>query len=156
MNRLAGLHEDSASVTVRRSDSMFSESGQEMTSKPAAEEDDNPLEKFYSQVSEIQGIVRDVQTLTQTLKQKHGEKMQIIDASKATAAADEISELTDKINELAKKGNEKLTAISKGTAELKKTPEDEQNNAGIIKIQQNQHAHLLKMYTNAIHAYHRK
>jgi syntaxin 1B/2/3 len=151
MNRLAGLQEGSASVHVR-SDSAFSESGQEMTSKPA-DDDENPLEKFYSQVSEIQGIVRDIQSLTQSLKQKHGEKMQIIDASKATAAADEITEMTEKINQLAKKGNEKLSAISKGTAELKKTPEDEQNNAGIIKIQQNQHAHLLKMYMNAVQEY---
>jgi syntaxin 1B/2/3 len=156
MNRLASLHEGSVAVTFHY------DSDHELTPRaaaesnriaPNAEEEESPLDQFYAEVSQLQAIIRDIQTSTQTLKQKHAEKIKIIDPTKMQDAADNIADLTTTINELVKGGHARLETITKNTAAMKKTPEDEQHNAGVIRIQQNQHAHLLKMYMNAVKEY---
>mmetsp|Transcript_74826 Transcript_74826/g.86875 ORF Transcript_74826/g.86875 Transcript_74826/m.86875 type:complete len:323 (-) Transcript_74826:60-1028(-) len=166
MNRLAELNNESTAAVTVRNDSMYSDSGAAASAvagggggadgaaKPAAAtEDDNPLEAFYTQVNELQGIIRDIQQLTTELKQKHAEKMLIVDEAKASAAAEEIAQFTEGVNKCIQGGKQRLDAIAKGTAALKKTPEMEANNAGVIKIQQNQHAHLVKLYTTAVQEY---
>jgi syntaxin 1B/2/3 len=156
MNRLASLHEGSVAVTFHY------DSDHELTPRAAAEsnriapkveEEESPLDQFYAEVSQLQAIIRDIQTSTQTLKQKHAEKIKIIDPTIMQNAADNIADLTTTINELVKGGHVRLETITKNTAAMKKTQEDEQHNAGVIRIQQNQHAHLLKMYMNAVKEY---
>lgn len=136
-----------AAVTVKN-DSMFSNA-------EGAASDDNPLESFYSAVNEVQTMVRDIQTMAVELQGKHGEKMQTADAQKGAAIEEDIQSLSSKINDNTKKCKEKLDQISKQTAKLKETPESEANNAGVIKIQQNQHAHLLKTFMSAVQEYQR-
>ena len=53
----------------------------------------------------------------------------------------------------AKQVKAKLQVMSDGTAKLKGTPEHEATNAGVIKLQQNQQAHLSRLFLQAMKDY---
>lgn len=149
MDRLKDAQPDSVSIPVR-SDSTYSNPG---NSSGGGATDDNDLENFYNSVKDVQGYIRDIQAFAVELQGKHSEKMQTADEKKAAALEDDIQLTTDKITNLTKQAKEKLDALQKGTAKLKETPDMEAANAGVIKIQQNQHAHLLKTFLAAVQDY---
>lgn len=118
-----------------------------------AAESDGILEAFYRRVANVQTHLREVQNGMGELNMKHGERIRTPDTELASKLSEQLNDLQTAIGEHFQKGEAELKAMADGTAQLKKTPEDEANNAAVIKIQQNQHAHLLRNYMSMLKDY---
>ena len=148
MNRLAGLKSGgggTASVAVAPPDSSSTFSPRETSAS-----DDNPLETFYKDVAEVQAHISNIKQWSTDVQAKQAENLQASDQAKQKIITGEIEMLNGQITEASKACKDKLEGIQKGTAKLKETPEAEANNAGVIKIQENQHSKLIRSFLGAV------
>lgn len=121
------------------------------------EEDERSTEQilndFYSAMSKIQEDIRTIQMSSAQLSEKHSDKMQTADLQKAAALGEEIETITHSVNGATKSVKDALEKMKKGTEKLKKDPETASANAAVIKIQENQHAHLLRTFLSVVNTY---
>lgn len=114
---------------------------------------DQILEQFYKLVAECQTHIREIQTKTAEVQQKHAEQLRSPDVEKSKVVFAEIETIMNSINDNSRKCKDKLQLMNDGTNKLKATPQDEAANSSVIKIQQNQHAHLVRTFTQAMKDY---
>lgn len=121
------------------------------------EEDERTTEQilndFYSAMSKIQEDIRTIQSNSAVLSEKHSDKMQTADMEKSSAIGEEIEVITHSVNGATKSVKDSLEKMKKGTEKLKKDPETAAANAAVIKIQENQHAHLLRTFLAVVNTY---
>lgn len=147
MNKLSSLKSSgSAAVTVAEP----SNSNYSPRDADPVPSDDNPLETFYRDVGEVQGHINSIKQWSGEVQAKHAENMQASDQAKQKIITGDIEQLNAQITNASKSCKDKLESIQKSTGKLKETPEAEANNAGVIKIQENQHSKLIRAFLQAV------
>jgi t-SNARE complex subunit (syntaxin) len=119
-------------------------------------DDGTDLTAFYKDVEDIQALTREIAQLSIDLEVKHGEKMINANVTESAKLQSTIESMMDRISTIAQQVKTKLDAIQTATRKLGETPEKEANNAGVIKIRQNQHARLIKAFSDAMRDYQAK
>ena len=114
---------------------------------------DQLLEQFYRLVAEVQTLLREIQNKTQEVQVKHAEQMRSPDVEASKRVFADIQDLMQDINNSAAKTRDKLKEMEEGTKKLGETPEDAAGNSAVIKIQQNQHAHLSRTFAQTMKDY---
>ncbi|CAJ1044405.1 putative Syntaxin/SNARE domain containing protein, partial [Leishmania shawi] len=78
---------------------------------------------FYRDTAVVLGSLKAIRTAMEELRQKHAENMQTVDETRSKALRLEIDELSREASNAARAAKDKLDAMSRNTANLKKTPD---------------------------------
>lgn len=100
-------------------------------------------EQFAALVAECQTHIQEIQAKTAGVQQNHAEQDRVA----------ELETIMDSINENSCKFKDNLQLLRNGINKLKATPQDEAANSAVIKIQQDQHALLVRTFTQAVKDY---
>lgn len=115
---------------------------------------DEILDKALKIIEEIQNGNREIQAKTMQLKTQSAQNMKNFNpAADADEGAQAIEDIMDAVSGLSKQIKTKLDELSENTKELQKDKEVEADNAGTIKIQQNQHSRLSRQFMQYIDDY---
>ncbi|CAJ1029898.1 Syntaxin, putative [Leishmania shawi] len=101
------------------------------------------LDAFYRDTAVVLGSLKAIRTAMEELRQKHAENMQTVDETRSKALRLEIDELSREASNAARAAKDKLDAMSRNTANLKKTPDSVHANSAVIRIEENQHMYLV-------------
>lgn len=114
---------------------------------------DAMLETFYKLVGEVQSGIRDIEGKSDELKAKYTLHIQTADIEQGKQIGNEIADLRSAGNQTATRVKDQLQLMAENVQKLRADPKDEAAHAGVIKIQQNQHQHLLKNFQEAMNRY---
>lgn len=115
---------------------------------------DETLDKALKIIEEIQAGNREIQAKTMALRVQTAQNMKNFNpAGDADEGGDAIQDIMDAVGVTSKMVKAKIDELNEGIKELQKDEETKADNAGTIKIQQNQSNHLTRQFMQYINEY---
>lgn len=111
------------------------------------------LDAFYADTAKIKAAVQAMSAHCADLQVRHSENIVTVDEVRSKQLRGDIDALSQEITDKARGAKEGLDAMNKSTALLRETPESEQANSAIIRIQENQYAFLVASLTGVMAVY---